>query len=261
MGDYYLSCGSCFEIYCADPKCNGYNKSLVLNLCDACPCQPNPKWCCNKYSHCNEIGPDNVQGQPHCAASPNGLWSNYSLHLDLSDQAMGMLWSGVRNKIGPGVINTFMRRVSCPATGNAYIIINQGSDYNGACYTVYPQPAKPCFYYLEINPYNIRGYGGILDVSVYAGTITNGQLIYSNFSLLRNPNYPANKTQEQYGTWVNKQNQAIFMPLQFVITDIGGRVIQSPVINDFQSGVPAYYDMGSNFVDPIDLPIWKGSNN
>ena len=37
MGDYYLSCGSCFEIYCADPKCQGYNKSIVLNLCDACP--------------------------------------------------------------------------------------------------------------------------------------------------------------------------------------------------------------------------------
>eukprot|EP00483_Globobulimina_turgida_P001553 UN01555 len=172
---------------------------------------------------------------------------------------MGMLWSGVRNNIGPGVLNTFMRRVSCPAIGNAYIIINEGSDYNAECYTVYPDPAKPCFYYLEVNPYNVRGYGGILDVSVYAGTLTNGELVYSNFSLLRNPNYPPDKTQEQYGTWVNQQNQAIFMPLQFIITDIGGRVIKSAVINDFASGVPEYYDVGSNFPNPSDLPVWKAT--
>ena len=178
--------------------------------------------------------------------------------MDLSDQAMGALWSGIRNNIGPGVVNTFMRRVSCPVVGNAYLLINEGSDYSKECYTVYPNPSKPCFYYLEVNPYNIRGYGGILEVSMYAGRLINDQLIYSNFSLLRNPNYPPNKTQEQFGTWVNVQNQAIFMPIRFFVKDIGKRVIASEMIQDFDDGVPLFLDMKTQFDDPSDLPVWKG---
>lgn len=150
-----------------------------------------------------------------------------------------------------------MRRVSCPASGNAYLIINTGSVYSKACYTVNGSPEQPCFYYLEVNPYNIRGYGGILEVSMNAGRILNGEFDYANFSLIRNPNYPANKTQEQFGTWVNVQNQAIFLPIQFYITDIGGRTIASAKIQNFSSGVPEYFDMGSQFTDPEGLAIWK----
>ena len=82
---------------------------------------------------------------------------------------------------------------------------------------------------------------------MYAGRLINDQLIYSNFSLLRNPNYPPNKTQEQFGTWVNVQNQAIFMPIRFFVKDIGKRVIASEMIQDFDDGVPLFLDMKTQF--------------
>ena len=121
-----------------------------------------------------------------------------------------------------------MRRVSCPVKGNVYVVINPSSNYAKDCYTTNNNPPAPCFYYLAVDPYNVGGYGGIRSVDVYAGTIENGEFIYKNYSLLRNPNFPPNKTQEQYGNWVNKQNVAIFMPLQFIITDSQNRTIEIP---------------------------------
>ncbi len=86
-------------------------------------------------------------------------------------------------------------------------------------------------------------------VDVYAGLLENGEFVYKQFPLMRNQNYPKNKPQEQYGNWVNQQNQAIFFPIQFIITDRGGRTLKSPKYGNFSNGVPEYLDMGVQFPD------------
>lgn len=92
----YLACGSCFEVKCQgiDANCDaGVNGSITLFVADTCPCYVNVKWCCGNYSHCDEMNED-VNGNAHCAVSENGVWQEESLHLDLSDNAFGLLTTG-----------------------------------------------------------------------------------------------------------------------------------------------------------------------
>lgn len=282
QGDYYaqntygnfLSCGACFEIKCVDDDCStdGSDISVYVQIADSCPCVANTKWCCNIWSHCNELGNDSISNQPHCYQSDNGLWSDYSIHLDLNDRAFNKLTTGDPDgNSQAGVVNTMIRRISCPAQGNAYLIIDTHSEYKDDCYTVYGHSNEPCFYYLAVDPYNIAGFGTTKAVFVYGGrlmdtktktfleinnnnniNLEDTELVYSNFTLLRNPNYPTNKTQEQYGNWVNEQNVAIFFPIQFYIEDGNGRVIGSERIYNFTNdSVPEWLDMGENF-SPVD---------
>eukprot|EP01084_Bolivina_argentea_P309999 536284_1 len=246
----YLSCGSCFEVKCKgiDANCaDGVDGPITLFLADTCPCYVNVKWCCGNYSHCDEMNAD-VNGNAHCAVSQNGTWQEESLHLDLSDNAFGLLTTGKRGDCNPcGIINTMMRRVNCPVIGNVYIVFDESSVYQDQCPTIYGQPDQPCFYYLAVNTYNIGAYGGTSDVSIYGGFMVNGTLIHEERTLLRNLNYPLDKPQEQYGNWVNEQNVAIYMPLKFRIYDTVGRMVESPIYANFSSGIPHFLDIGMQF--------------
>ena len=146
-----------------------------------------------------------------------------------------------------GVVNTLFRRVSCPVTGNVYIMIGGSSMYTDTCYTVYPEPSKPCFRYITFNVYNVRGYGGVQNVTMHAGVVENNQLIYKDIPIQHNMDFPLDNDQEQYGTWVGPNSVALYFPIQFIVTDRGGRNISSPVIANFSSGVPAFYDMQAQF--------------
>ena len=66
------------------------------------------------------------------------------------------LRKGKRGQVpNSGVVNTLMRRISCPTNGNVYIMIDGSSMYTDNCYTVYPDPPKPCFRYFAFNVYNL----------------------------------------------------------------------------------------------------------
>jgi hypothetical protein len=51
--DNYLSCGECFELVRTydngslyAPNEAGYAPPIILEIVDSCPCEANPKWCC-----------------------------------------------------------------------------------------------------------------------------------------------------------------------------------------------------------------------
>jgi len=247
LGDY-VSCGECFQIKCVDPTCT-YNEPIYINLADSCPCKPNPKWCCGQYSDCQELRPDSLTKQPHCYKEPNGTWAvNKSLHLDLNDVAYAMLTTGHKGQVpNSGSVNTLMRRVSCPVNGSVYIMIDGSSMYTDNCYTIYPDPPKPCFRYLAMNVYNVAGYGGVANVTLKCGIVENNKLVYKEIPIIHNPDYPLDNDQERYGDYVGPNSVALYFPIQFIIHDRGGRNISSPVIANFTSGVPAFYNMQTQF--------------
>ena len=249
LGDY-LSCGECIELKCYDDSCKIINNTIIINIADSCPCKPNQKWCCDKYSDCNEL-PSDIDGHPHCAVSNNGLWTNNSIHLDLCDTAFFMLTTGDRNGTPKsGIVNTLMRRVSCPVVNNSnvYIVFDQSAKYDDNCYTVNNEPSKPCFRYLAFNIYNVRGYGGIQNVTMKAGLIENNELVYKEFSV-NHITAINGQDQEQYGNYVGPNSVSIYFPVQFIITDRGGRNVSTNLIGNFSTGIPTWYDIGSQFAD------------
>lgn len=64
---------------------------------------------------------------------------------------------------GAGVVNSQIRRVSCEPIGNVYLHFAQPPVYQKDCVAVWPDK-RPCFYFLAMNAYNVRGYGAIEEI-------------------------------------------------------------------------------------------------
>ncbi len=105
-----------------------------------------------------------------------------------------------------------------------------------------------------VDPYNYMT-SAKRKIDVYAGSL-EWRIVYDKFPLITNQNYPKNKPQEQYGNGIklNQQNQAIFFPIQFTITDRGGRTLKSLNI----AIVVMRWEMYCNFIlSCICLPIHR----
>jgi len=249
QGDYYsqvddyLSCGECFEIACRDKSCIA-NQSIVVQLADSCPCEPNTKWCCGIQSHCSELSAA-TDGSSHCAIN-GGQWSSNSIHLDLSDPAFSMLTTGDKNKLGPaGIINTMARRVACPVVGNIFIHLMNGVKV-ASCYA--GSKNSPCFYYFSYSVLNVAKLGGISAALVNASVLENGGLVQKWVSLTRNTNFSPARVQEQFNAFDSK-NVAIFLPITFAFVAADG----SKLVTKTFSTVPdcttgyCYIDTGVQF--------------
>jgi hypothetical protein len=118
----YMSCGECFEIEVDQTYTPiapaPYAGSVTVQIADSCPCGPNVKWGCGKYSERDEI--------PGLGAFPPGV-----IHLDLSNPAMGQLSTGDPNAFNEGkgasVLATTYRRVACPIKTNMYMNLSNAS--------------------------------------------------------------------------------------------------------------------------------------
>ncbi|KAH8673502.1 swollenin like protein [Xylariales sp. PMI_506] len=199
--DNYLSCGECMEVIRTYPNGSdylpsdpGYTPPIVLEIVDSCPCDANPKWCCGPGAdHCGEI--DFTYGCP--------LPEN-SIHLDLSDIAMGRLQGG--GSLAAGVIPTRYRRIPCPTLGSVYIWLRDG--------------AGP--YYFALTAVNTAGTGSVVSIEVM-GAGTNEWV-----ALDHDPNYTSSRPQERYGAWVIPQGSGPFnVPIAMRLTNPSGEQIVS----------------------------------
>ncbi|KAF2690313.1 hypothetical protein K458DRAFT_474563 [Lentithecium fluviatile CBS 122367] len=199
--DNYLSCGECFEVVRTKPDGSdyavseaGYSDPIVLEIVDSCPCSANSKWCCGPGAdHCGEI--DFKYGCP--------LPSD-SIHLDLSDIAMGRLQGN--GSLNDGVIPTRYRRVACPKPGNIYLWMREGGSA----------------YYFAFTAVNAAGIGGITDIEIRGAGAEDWT------SLDRDPHYSSSRPQERYGAWVVPQNTGPYeVPIAVRLTSSAGEVVVS----------------------------------
>ncbi|KAF4636140.1 hypothetical protein G7Y89_g1936 [Cudoniella acicularis] len=173
--DNYLSCGECMELI--RTKADGtdyaigeadYTDPIVLEVLGSCLCSANSKWCCGPGAdHCGEI--NFKYGCP----LPSG-----SIHLDLSDIAMGRLQGD--GSMANGVIPTQYKRIPCLTPGNVYIWLRDGGGP----------------YYFALSVVNTAGVGSVTNVEIQ-GYGTNGWT-----SMIHDPNYSESRPQERYGSWV-----------------------------------------------------------
>jgi len=81
-----------------------------------------------------------------------------------------------------GIFNSNIRRVSCEPVGNMYLHFAQPPVYSANCTAVWPA-SYPCFYFLAINAYNVKGYGAIEKLWLNAGIIEDGEFIVKDIDL------------------------------------------------------------------------------
>ncbi|KAH6682523.1 expansin module family protein [Halenospora varia] len=225
--DNYLSCGECMQVIRTKPDGTdyvsgetGYTDPIVLEVVDSCPCNANSKWCCGPGAdHCGEI--DFKYGCP--------LPSD-SIHLDLSDIAMGRLQGN--GSMTDGVIPTRYKRVPCPKPGNVYIWLRDGGGP----------------YYFALTVVNTAGVGSVtnVEIQVYG---TSGWT-----SMVHDPNYSQSRPQERYGSWVMPKGAGPFaLPIAVRITSpTGEQLVAMKGISSFTppAGAPAgfyYIDLGVQF--------------
>lgn len=245
--DNYLSCGECFELVRTkkdgtdyEPTEAGYTPPVVLQIVDSCPCSANSKWCCGSgRDHCGEIsdysyGCPLPPGPPDPPADHDPL-PNESIHLDLSDIAMGRLQSGDPNGAMPdGVIPTRYRRVPCPVVGNLHIWLHpSGGEY-----------------WFSVSVVNAAGLGSIVAVEA---RMPSGEWV----AMTRDTNYTSSRPQERYGSWVMPQGAGPFeLPVTMRFTSPSGEAIVAEGV--IQSWTPAdesqtetyYIDTGVQFQQP-----------
>lgn len=225
--DNYLSCGECMELI--QTKADGtdyavgeagYTPPIVLEVVDSCPCNANSKWCCGPGAdHCGEI--DFKYGCPLPAGS---------IHLDLSDIAMGRLQGN--GSLTAGVIPTRYKRIPCPTPGNIYLWLRDGGGP----------------YYFALSAVNTAGIGSVTNIEVQSyGTTTWTSLIHD-------PNYTESRPQERYGSWTLPQGAGPFnLPIAVRVTSpTGEQVVSMDAITSFTAPASApagfyYIDLGVQF--------------
>ncbi|KAL6826662.1 Non-catalytic module family expansin [Trichoderma camerunense] len=225
--DNYLSCGECIELIQTKPDGTdyavgeaGYTDPITLEIVDSCPCSANSKWCCGPGAdHCGEI--DFKYGCPLPADS---------IHLDLSDIAMGRLQGN--GSLTNGVIPTRYKRVPCPKLGNVYIWLRNGGGP----------------YYFALTAVNTNGPGSVTKIEIKgAGTDTW-------VALEHDPNYTSSRPQERYGSWVIPQGSGPFnLPVGIRLTSpTGEQIVNEQAIKTFTPPATAdpnfyYIDIGVQF--------------
>ncbi|PMD22769.1 hypothetical protein NA56DRAFT_74224 [Hyaloscypha hepaticicola] len=220
--DNYLSCGECFELIQTYPNGSdyavgdaGYTPPIILEVVDSCPCDANSKWCCGPGAdHCAEI--DFKYGCP----LPTG-----SIHLDLSDIAMGRLQGN--GSLAAGVIPTRYKRTPCPVPGNAYIWLR---DSGGP-------------YYFALSIVNTYGVGSVVSVEIMA----SGSTVWTPME--HDPNYTSSRPQERYGAWTIPSGTGPFnIPIAMRITSASGeQIVNMEAITSFTA--PATAPSGWNYID------------
>jgi hypothetical protein len=231
--DNYLSCGECFQLVQTydngslyEPGQPGYTPPIILEIVDSCPCDANPKWCCGPGAdHCAEVD-EFKYGCPLPAGS---------IHLDLSDIAMGRLQGN--GSLANGVIPTMYQRIPCPNPGNIFIWVQAG--------------AGP--YYFSLAVVNTAGIGSL--ISVEALSAGNDPTVDANWiSLERNPDYTSSRPQERYGAWVLPQGDGPFsLPMGIRVTDPSGQsLVNTEAITSWTPPASApegywYVDFGLQF--------------
>jgi hypothetical protein len=214
--DNYLSCGECFELVRTQDDSSEYPASapehtppIVLQIADSCPCAANSKWCCGSgRDHCGEVKDTFKYGCQLPPSPPPPVdhdpRPDESIHLDLSDIAMGRLQTGDPNGAMPaGVVPTKYRRVPCPVVGNIHIWLRpNGSEY-----------------YFALTVVNMAGLGAAARVEA---RLPSGEWV----GLQRDKNYSLSRPQERFGTWALPQGYGPFqLPVTLRFTDGGGRVV------------------------------------
>ncbi|UKZ94651.1 uncharacterized protein TrAFT101_009505 [Trichoderma asperellum] len=225
--DNYLSCGECIELIQTKPDGTdyavgeaGYTDPITLEIVDSCPCSANSKWCCGPGAdHCGEI--DFKYGCPLPAGS---------IHLDLSDIAMGRLQGN--GSLNNGVIPTRYRRVQCPKLGNVYIWLRNGGGP----------------YYFALTAVNTNGPGSVTKIEV------KGSDSSTWVPLEHDPNYTSSRPQERYGSWVIPQGSGPFnLPVGVRLTSpTGEQIVNEQAIKTFTPPATAdpnfyYIDIGVQF--------------
>lgn len=225
--DNYLSCGECIELIQTKPDGTdyavgeaGYTDPITLEIVDSCPCSANSKWCCGPGAdHCGEI--DFKYGCPLPADS---------IHLDLSDIAMGRLQGN--GSLTNGVIPTRYKRVPCPKVGNVYIWLRNGGGP----------------YYFALTAVNTNGPGSVTKIEI-KGAGTNTWV-----ALDHDPNYTSSRPQERYGSWVIPQGSGPFnLPVGIRLTSpTGEQIVNEQAIKTFTPPATAdpnfyYIDIGVQF--------------
>ncbi|KAH6989761.1 Non-catalytic module family expansin [Ilyonectria sp. MPI-CAGE-AT-0026] len=227
--DNYLSCGECFELvhtksdgtdYAVGEA--GYTDPIVLEVVDSCPCSANSKWCCGPGAdHCGEI--DFKYGCP--------LPSD-SIHLDLSDIAMGRLQG--KGSLTAGVIPTRYKRVPCPKPGNVYLWLRDGGGP----------------YYFALSAVNTNGPGSVTKIEIKAAG--SDQWV----ALVHDPNYTSSRPQERYGSWTVPSGTGPFnVPIAMRLTSpTGQQIVNNAAIKSFTppASAPAgfyYIDFGAQFTN------------
>lgn len=225
--DNYLSCGECMEMVMTYPNGSlyqpgdpGYTPPLIVTIVDSCPCDANPKWCCGPGAdHCGEI--DFTYGCP----LPNG-----SIHLDLSDIAMGRLQGN--GSLAAGVIPTQYRRVPCPTLGNVYLWLQSGAGE----------------YWFSVAAVNSYGIGSLVALEVLGA----GDTAWT--ALERNPDYTTSRPQERYGAWTVPSGAGPFsLPIGVRLTSAAGeQIVNMEAITTWTPPATApegfyYIDLGVQF--------------
>ncbi|KAI5465248.1 expansin module family protein [Mariannaea sp. PMI_226] len=227
--DNYLSCGECFQLirtkadgtdYAVGES--GYTDPIVLEVVDSCPCDANSKWCCGPGAdHCGEI--NFKYGCP--------LPSD-SMHLDLSDIAMGRLQGN--GSLSAGVIPTRYRRVPCPKPGNVYLWLRDGGGP----------------YYFALSAVNTNGPGSVTKIEI------KGSGSDQWVALVHDPNYTSSRPQERYGSWTIPSGTGPFnLPIAVRLTSpTGQQIVNSAAINTFTAPASApagfyYIDFGAQFTN------------
>lgn len=153
-----------------------------------------------------------------------------SIHLDLSDIAMGRLQGN--GSLANGVIPTRYKRVPCPVPGNVYIWLHDGGGP----------------YYFTLAVVNTAGVGSVTSVEVQG----SGSSTWT--ALIHDPNYTSSRPQERYGSWVIPQGAGPFNPpLAIRITNAGGeQIVNTAAITSFTAPASApsgywYIDFGAQF--------------
>ena len=169
--------------------------------------------------HCGEI--DFTYGCPLPADS---------IHLDLSDIAMGRLQGN--GSLQAGVIPTQYKRVPCPAVGNVHLWLQSS--------------AGP--YWFSVSAVNAYGIGGLTNFEVL-GADTDTWV-----ALEHNPDYNEPRPQERYGTWTLPQDAGpVNLPLGVRLTAASGeQIVNLNAITswDAPASAPAgyyYIDVGAQF--------------
>ncbi|KAF2251774.1 hypothetical protein BU26DRAFT_451698 [Trematosphaeria pertusa] len=227
--DNYLSCGECFEVIHTKPDGadyafgeSGYTDPIILEITDSCPCWPNPKWCCGSGAdRCGEIN-----FKYGCPLPKD------SIHLDLSDIAMGRLQGN--GNIVEGVIPTRYRRVQCPKPGNVYVWLHPSAG----------------LYYFQVTAVNVASStGSIVNMEVRGA----GQREW--VTLIQQPDYSSSRPQERYGAWqILKDSGPYKVPIGMRLTSATGeQIVNEALITSFTepSTVPSgswYLDMGLQFI-------------
>ena len=148
-----------------------------------------------------------------------------SIHLDLSDIAMGRLQGG--GSLAAGVIPTRYKRIPCPVPGNVYIWLRDGGGP----------------YYFALSVVNTYGVGSVTSVEIMGSGGTTWT------ALLHDPNYTSSRPQERYGSWTIPQGSGPFnVPIAMRITNPAGQqIVNMNAIKSFTA--PATAPSGWNYID------------